>query len=319
MASNGPLPKSFSAVGGGTWYLVPTPFDPSGAVDLASQRDLVDAAVSWGVNGLTVMGVMSEPTALTDAERHAVLVAIFDAVDGRIPVIVGCSAPTRSLALGHIAEAKALGAVAAMVAAPTLLRNVDLLPEFFGSLRRDGGLALLLQDEPAATGVTVPVSVLLACAAAARARSIKVEDPPTPAKIAKLRSLDSSLELFGGLGGVAAFSELRRGAAGTMTGFAFPEVMRAVRLGVERGQFDDAAALFDRFLPLIVFEAQAQVGLLVRKEVLRRRGVLRHCFTRGLVNHIDDATAEELDDILTRIGVHPSRDPLALPTMAPMD
>jgi len=38
-----------------------------------------------------------------------------------------------------------------------------------------------------------------------------------------------------------------------------------------------------------------------------------------LVNHIDDATAEELDDILTRIGVHPSRDPLALPTMAPMD
>ena len=319
MAPTGPDAKSTAELGRGTWYLAPTLFDPSGALDLASQQDLVEAAISWGIDGLTVMGVMSEPTALSDAERHSALIAIFDAVGGRIPVIVGCSASSRSIALGRIAEARALGAVAAMVAAPTMLRNIDLLPDFFGSLWREGGLPLLLQDEPAATGVTIPVSVLLACAAAAEARLIKVEDPPTPTKIAKLLSLDPSLGLFGGLGGLAAFSELRRGAAGTMTGFSFPEVMRAVRLGVERGLFDDAAALFDRFLPLIVFEAQAQIGLLIRKEVLRRRGVIRHSYTRGLVDHIDDATTEELDDIFTRIGVQPRRDALPLPMALPLE
>lgn len=315
MASSGPLAPSPSELPAGTWYLVPTAFDPSGALDLASQRDLVEAAIAWGVDGLTVMGVMSEPTSLTSEERHAALVAIFEAVGGRVPIVVGSSGSSRSVVLGHIAEAKEFGAVAAMVAAPTLIRNIDLLPEFFGSLRHDGGLPLLLQDEPAATGVTIPVSILLSCAAAAQTRSIKVEDPPTPTKIGKLRSIDPSLILFGGLGGAAAFNELGRGAAGTMTGFAFPEAMRAVRLGIEGGQPAVAAAVFDRFLPLIVFEAQAQVGLLIRKEVLRRRGAIRHSHTRGLVNHIDHATAAELDDVLTRIDVQPSRETLTLPEM----
>ena len=315
MESSGPLEASTSALAAGTWYLLPTAFDASGALDLASQRTIVEAAIAWGVDGLTVMGVMSEPTALTGEERHAALAAIFETVAGRVPVVVGSSGSSRSIVLGHIAEAKALGAVAAMVAAPTLLRNVDLLPEFFGSLRRDGGLPLLLQDEPAATGVTIPASVLLACAAAARTRSIKVEDPPTPSKIGKLRAMDPSLVLFGGLGGVAALGEMHRGAAGTMTGFAYPEVMRAVRLGLEQGQAAGAAALFDRFLPLIVFEAQVQVGLLVRKEVLRRRGALRHSYTRGLVNHIDPVTAEELDDVLARVRVQPSLEALVLPAM----
>jgi 4-hydroxy-tetrahydrodipicolinate synthase len=317
VGSSGTLEPSTSALAAGTWYLLPTPFDASGALDLASQRTIVEAAIAWGVDGLTVMGVMSEPTTLTGDERHAALEAIFETVAGRVPVVVGSSGSSRSIVLGHIAEARALGAVAAMVAAPTLLRNVDLLPDFFGSLRRDGGLPLLLQDEPAATGVTIPVSVLLACATAARTRSIKVEDPPTPSKIGKLRSVDPSLVLFGGLGGVAALGEMRRGAAGTMTGFAYPEVMRAIRLGLERGQDAGAAALFDRFLPLIVFEAQVQVGLLVRKEVLRRRGAIRHGFTRGLVNRIDQATADELDDILARVQVTPSIEALSLPAVAP--
>ena len=123
--------------------------------------------------------------------------------------------------------------------------------------------------------------------------------------------------LFGGLGGVAALNEMGRGAAGTMTGFAFPEVMRAVRLGLEDGRAAHAAEVFDRFLPLITFEAQAQVGLLIRKEVLRRRGAIRHSHTRGLISHIDPATSGELDDVLARVGVRPSCEPLALPAMSP--
>lgn len=296
----------------GTWYLVPTAFDASGEVDLASQRRLIDAAISWGVDGLTVMGVMSEPTLLAEWERKTTLESIFDAVAGRIPVVVGCSAASAALAIQYIGHAKDLGAVAAMVAAPTLIRNVDLLPGYFSVLRRDGGLPLLLQDEPAATGVTIPASVLMACAAASGARSIKVEDPPTPSKIARLHAIDQSLVMFGGLGGIMALSELRAGAAGTMTGFAFPEAMRAVRRAVEQGRWDEAGAVFDRFLPLIVFEAQPQVGLLIRKEVLRRRGAIEHAFTRGIVNRIDSRTADELDEILARVRVVPSLERLTI-------
>ena len=63
----------------GTWYIVPTPFDGDGGLDLASLGRLVEAAIAWGVDGLTVMGVMAEPGALTPDERAAALRAVFDA------------------------------------------------------------------------------------------------------------------------------------------------------------------------------------------------------------------------------------------------
>ncbi len=76
----------------GTWYIAPTAFQPDGSVDLDSQRRLIDAAISWGVDGLTVLGVMGEANTLSDNERRAVLAAIRDATAGRVPIAVGCTA-----------------------------------------------------------------------------------------------------------------------------------------------------------------------------------------------------------------------------------
>jgi 4-hydroxy-tetrahydrodipicolinate synthase len=290
---------------GGTWYLVPTAFAGDGSLDLASQERIVDAAIGWGVDGLTVMGVMSEPSALTDAERTAVLEVIFAAAGGRVPITVGCSAVGAAVVLDRIRQARVLGAAAAMVSAPPLLRNVDMLPRFFAAVAA-GGLPLVIQDEPAATGVSVPVSILLAAASASGASCIKVEDPPTPAKIGQLLAARPDLTLFGGLGGVSAFHELTRGAAGTMTGFAYPEVMRAIRVALDAGRRTEAQRVFQRFLPLIVFEAQVGVGLLIRKEVLRRRGAIADATSRAVTPRIDPATAAELDGVLDAVQLVPS-------------
>ena len=62
-----------------------------------------------------------------------------------------------------------------MVAPPTLLRNVDLLPDFYRAVGADAELPLIVQDEPAATGVTVPISILLDSLAASGARTVKLE------------------------------------------------------------------------------------------------------------------------------------------------
>lgn len=296
----------------GTWYLLPTPFHEDGTLDTDGLGRLVESAITWRVTGLTVMGVMSEPATLSDAERTTALDAIFGAAAGRVPIIVGCSATSPTATLRRIAEAAQRGAVAAMVAAPALLHDLDLLPTYYGDLRREGGLPILVQDEPRATGVVMPVSILLAAAQAADAAGIKVEDPPTPPKIAKLLARDPSLVLYGGLGGSAALSELRAGAAGTMTGFAFPELLRAIRLSAEADDWAAAGSLFDRILPLITFEAQVGIGLLIRKEVLRRRGAIECARTRGLTPRLSPALSAELDVILDRVGITPGPDPSAL-------
>lgn len=295
----------------GTWYILPTPFDVDGSFDARSLASLVDAAIGWGVDGLTAMGVMAEPASLSPAEREAALGTIVDAAAGRVPVAVGCSGASVGVVAAHAAEARRLGAVAAMVAPPTLLRNVDLLPGFYRSVAADIGLPLIVQDEPAATGVTVPVSVLLACLDASGARTVKLEDPPTPLKIGWLLAADPGLAVFGGLGGAAALWELECGACGTMTGFAYPEILRAVRHAFEAGDRERAGRLFDRYLPLLTYEAQPIVGLAIRKEVLRRRGVLAHAGTRGPGGPLDGPTIAALDAILDRLAIEPSMEPYA--------
>lgn len=292
----------------GTWYILPTPFDVDGAVDLASLARLVEAAIDWEVDGLTAMGVMAEPATLTPDEREAALRTVVDTAAGRVPLAVGCSGPDVGTVVALTGQARRLGAVAAMVAPPTLVRNVDLLPGFYRSVAAAAGLPLIVQDEPAATGVTVPVSVLLACLAESGARTVKLEDPPTPPKIGRLLAADPGLAVFGGLGGAAALWELDRGACGTMTGFAFPEILRGVRVAHGRGDRLEAGRLFDRYLPLIAYEAQPVVGLAIRKEVLRRRGALDHAGTRGLGGPLDLLSLSALDAILDRLGLDPSLD-----------
>jgi 4-hydroxy-tetrahydrodipicolinate synthase len=290
----------------GTWYILPTPFDAQARLDTASLARLVEAAATWGVDGLTAMGVMAEPGSLSADERQAALRTIFEASAGRLPVAVGCSATTVGSVVALGRQAGALGAVALMVAPPVLLRNVDVLPGFYRAVAAEVRLPLIIQDEPAATGVSVPVSILLACLAAAGARTVKLEDPPTPPKIGRLLAEDPTMTVFGGLGGAAALWELERGACGTMTGFAYPEILRAVRLAHESRDAELAGRLFDRYLPLLTYEAQPVVGLGIRKEVLRRRGALTHATTRGPGGPLDDATLAGLDRLLGRLGIEPS-------------
>ncbi len=265
----------------GTWYIAPTTFQPDGSIDLDSQRRLIDAAISWGVDGLTVLGVMGEANALSDNERHAVLAAIRDATAGRVPIAVGCTASTTHGAIALTQEARNFGAVAAMISPPTLLTNIDVLPNFYARIAHEGGLPLIIQDHPASSGVTIPVSMILRCVEASGAVAVKLEDAPTPPKITRLLAAHAGLPIFGGLGGVSALGELSRGACGTMTGFAYPEVLSAVRHAVEAADPHTAGRIFDRYLPLIQFEGQPVVGLAIRKELLRRRGALSHPVTRG--------------------------------------
>ncbi len=303
-------------VSAGTWYILPTPFDVDGAVDLGSLGRLVEAAIAWGVDGLTAMGVMAEPATLTAAERETALRTVVDAAAGRVPLVVGCSGSDVGTVAGAADQAHRFGAVAAMVAPPPLIRNIDLLPAFYAAVAARIDLPLIVQDEPAATGVTVPVSVLRACLAGAGARTVKLEDPPTAPKIGRLLAEDPDLAVFGGLGGAAALWELDRGACGTMTGFAYPEILRAIRLAHGRGDRLEAGRVFDRYLPLLVYEGQPIVGLAIRKEVLRRRGALAHAGTRGLGGPLDLATLAGLDAILERLGIEPKLDRFQ-PTAAP--
>jgi 4-hydroxy-tetrahydrodipicolinate synthase len=95
--------------------------------------------------------------------------------------------------------------------------------------------------------------------------------------------------------------ELGRGADGAMTGFAFPELLVEVYQRFVQGREEDAFELFDVYLPLIRYEQQPGIGLAVRKEILRRRGVIECATLRPPGAKLDALDLREVDRMLERL------------------
>ena len=133
-----------------------------------------------------------------------------------------------------------------------------------------------------------------------RARTIKLEDPPTPFKTSRIleQAGDFEVRIFGGLGGVFLLEELMAGATGAMTGFAFPEILVKIVTQYRAGDVDGAADLFYRAVPLMRFEFQEGIGMAIRKEVLRRRGALSTAATRAPAAGLDRTTRDALDRVM---------------------
>jgi 4-hydroxy-tetrahydrodipicolinate synthase len=150
----------------------------------------------------------------------------------------------------------------------------ELLAAHATAISAASGLGIVFQDHPATTGVTItPTALVAAIAKAAVGVAVKAEAPPTPATVAAV-SAELDLPVFGGLGGVGLLDELLAGASGAMTGFAFPEALIATVAAFRADGFEAAKGALERYLPVIVCEAQIPVGLAIRKEILRRRGLI---------------------------------------------
>jgi 4-hydroxy-tetrahydrodipicolinate synthase len=162
-------------------------------------------------------------------------------------------------------------------------------------------LPIVLQDHPASSEVHMSVALIarlvtmvpsIAC--------IKEEAVPTAPKIRQLREAlgTRQVPVLTGLGGLYAPFDLEAGSDGFNTGFAFPEVLMAMLAAARGGDWARVHALYAHFAALIVFEQQP--GVAVRKELLRRRGLLSSARVRHPGTSITAAATAQLDSLLQR-------------------
>jgi len=286
----------------GVYSVLPTPFDAAGRLDTASLRRVVDLFIGAGVDGLTALGVTSEVARLTEGERREVLDTVVAHSGGRVPVVAGTSADGLAPCLEYSRQAQAAGASAVMVSPPRSPKlNSESVVRHYEALAREIDLEIVVQDYPPVSGFAMePVLLARIARQVPRARTIKLEDPPTPLKTARILEAAAGIpvRIFGGLGGVFLLEELLAGAAGAMTGFAYPEMLVAIVSAFRAGPPDRAADLFYRYVPLMRFEFQEAIGLAIRKEILRQRGVLEHATVREPAAVLDAGTREALARLL---------------------
>jgi 4-hydroxy-tetrahydrodipicolinate synthase len=267
----------------GVYLITVTPFKDNGELDLPSTDRMVDFCLERGVTGLTVLGIMGEATKLTAEESRLFVRQVLKRVQGKVPVVVGASAPGFA-PMGELTKSVMdMGAAGVMVAPPATVRTDDQISSYFEMVNETLGpdVPWALQDHPVSTTVQMSTAVVLKILKnSPRCVMLKHEDWPGLAKLSAICTAMQKGELrkisilTGNGGGLFLPEELVRGANGAMTGFAYPEMMVDVCAAYAAGNVERAFDIFDAYLPLAKYEQQGGIGLAVRKHILAERGAI---------------------------------------------
>lgn len=292
----------------GVYIIAATPFTDEGAVDLQSVDSLTDFYLGCGVHGFTLLGMMGEAHKLTADESISVVNRVIGRAQGR-QVIVGVSHAGLENVRRLSHEAMMAGAAGVMVAPPPGLKGDEGLYNYYAQVFQALGphIPVVYQDYPQTTGVYLPVSVFERLVDDfPQLVMLKHEDAPGLAKLTKVREGEKKpgrrrVSILVGNGGLYYPQEMRRGADGAMTGFAWPEMLVQVYDLFIGGRPEEAEDLFDIYLPLVRHEVQPAIGLALRKEVLFRRGAIKSPKQRAPGSSLTAADKTELDGMMARL------------------
>lgn len=289
----------------GVFVIAVTPFTPNGDIDFESCDRMVDFYLEVGATGLTVLGMMGEAPKLTIEESRTVVERILARVDGRVPVVVGVSAPGFAQIKALTDMVMELGAAGVMIAPPSSLKTDDAIVNYYVQVAElIGDVPFVLQDFPLVTNVQMSPNVIARIVNnVPTCVCLKHEDWPGLEKISYLRAegnLDRRISILCGNGGLFLTEEMGRDADGAMTGFAYPEMMTRVVEEFNKGNADYARDLFDAYLPLARYEQQPGLGLAIRKYVMAKRGIIASDALRKPGPKLSAAAKQEIDLLIER-------------------
>jgi 4-hydroxy-tetrahydrodipicolinate synthase len=229
-----------------------TPFDATGAVDVAALEANVGALVDAGVHGFVATGTMGEAGSMSAEERRLVVETAVRAAAGRVPVVVGVSSGTPSASIGLAADAAAAGADAIMLLPPLGYRaDPREIVAFYRAVADASALPIMAYNNPEASGTDLPVALIARLAAEVDAVVAIKECSGDARRIAALKSAAPELEVLVG-GDDWALEGFCAGATGWVTGVGDCAPAECVELyeACRAGELDRARAVYARLLPL---------------------------------------------------------------------
>jgi len=102
----------------GTGVAIITPFKNDSSIDFSALGKVINHVIRGGVNYIVVMGTTGEASTLTKDEKHAVLSYVSEAVDKRVPLVVGIGGNNTQEVINQIKEFDLQSADAILSVAP---------------------------------------------------------------------------------------------------------------------------------------------------------------------------------------------------------
>jgi 4-hydroxy-tetrahydrodipicolinate synthase len=291
----------------GVFPVAPTVFDERGKLDLDGQRRATDFMIEAGSHGICILANWSEQFVLTDDEREQVMHAVLEHVAGRVPVIVTTTHFGSQICAERSRRAQDAGAAMVMVMPPyhgaTIRVPEQGLYDFFKAVSDAVSIPVMIQDAPVAG---TPLSVPLLVRMAREIENISYFKIEVPHAAGKLRDLiaqggDAIEGPWDGEEAITLMADLDAGATGAMTGAGYPDGIRPIVDAHFAGDQDAAAAVYQRWLPLINYENR-QCGLIAAKVLMQEGGVIRSEMTRHPVLPLHPASRAGLLEIARRLN-----------------
>jgi dihydrodipicolinate synthase/N-acetylneuraminate lyase len=261
----------------GVFGLLPTPYTEDFEIYTPDLRSAADFCCRSGQHGIVWPVMVGEFHLLGEEERIRNLDAVLETVNGRLPVVFGCSGLSVPQVVLYARAAQKAGADA-IIAMPPARTNSEITMNMFKRLAEVYDGPIIVQNAATYAPLTGEQIASLVDQVPS-IEYIKEERPPGPKHIAEVKRLvgDRIKTIFGGFGGRFMPAELRRGANGCMPACEMGDLLAKV---IERwwaGDTDGARDLHTRLLPLINLE-----NFPFMRYMLQRRGVFSTLVERAL-------------------------------------
>ena len=280
----------------GLFGLLPTPYDDDLEIHTEDLCAVAEFCCRTGQHGIVWPVMVGEFYFLGERERVANLDAVLARVNGRLPVVFGCSGVSVPQVCDFARAAQTAGADAVIAMAPARTNQaaaIDMYHRmadcFEGPImvQNAGGYAPLTGAQINTLIDTVP-----------SIEYVKEERQPGPRHITETQAAAGARlkTIFGGAAGKNLPDEMRRGANGCMPACEFGDVLARMTEMWWAGDEDGARALHRRILPLINLENHAFV-----RYILRRRSVLTSTGERAPGGELDAEDRREISNLLAAL------------------
>ena len=282
----------------GVFGLLPTPYQPDYEILTADLRAAAEFCCATGQHGIVWPVMVGEFYFLGEAERIRHLDVVLETVNGRLPVVFGCSGISVPQVLLYARAAQRAGADAIIAMAPArsdAARAMEMfrrLADVYDGpimLQNAGQYAPLTGEQVASLVHEIP-----------GIQYIKEERPPGPRHIAEVRALvgDRIKTIFGGFGGRFLPEDLSRGPDRCMPACELSDVLARVQERWWAGDRAGARELHGRLLPLLIRETWPFM-----RYMLKRRGVFTSLVERAPAGAeaLDPGDEAEIDALLEAV------------------
>jgi 4-hydroxy-tetrahydrodipicolinate synthase len=265
----------------GVFPAITTPFQRDLAIDHAALADHATWMLESGCKGIIPLGSLGEAATLSFDEKISVLETLVRAVGGQVPIVPGIAALSTAEAVALARRAAEVGCDGLMALPPYVYKGDWRETEaHFSAVIGATSLSCMLYNNPIAYGTDVTAEQLEQLARKhENLHATKDSTGDVRRVTAVIERLGERLVVFAGLDDMVV-EAIAMGARGWVAGLvnALPEEsVRVVDLAM-KGQWAEARALYDWFLPLLRFDTVpkfVQLIKLVQAEVGRGSTTVR--------------------------------------------